>query len=58
MNECEALVYADGSWYCVKCKIGGDKDEPPETYCKQKRLNGHSPGALEYDKTHRHAPER
>lgn len=46
MSDCEALTFADGSWHCVKCKIGGDKDEPPETFCPQKRLNG--PAAADY----------
>lgn len=37
---CEARTYADGSWFCQKCEIGGDKDEPIEDYCKLTRLNG------------------
>lgn len=35
---CEAHTYADGSWFCQKCGIGGDKDEPVEEFCHD-RLN-------------------
>ena len=37
---CEAHTYADGSWFCPKCGIGGDKDEPVEEFCKPTRSNG------------------
>ena len=32
--SCEARTYADGSWFCQKCGIGGDKDEPVEDFCR------------------------
>lgn len=38
--SCEAVTYADGSWFCQKCGIGGDKDEPVEEFCKLTRSNG------------------
>lgn len=37
---CEARTYADGSWFCQKCEIGGDKDEPVEEFCKLTRSDG------------------
>tara|TARA_R100001086_G_scaffold22177_1_gene10683 strand:- start:161 stop:421 length:261 start_codon:yes stop_codon:yes gene_type:complete len=37
--SCEARTYADGSWFCQKCEIGGDKDEPVEQFCKLTRSN-------------------
>jgi len=41
--SCEAVTYADGSWFCQKCGIGGDKDEPVEEFCKLTRSNAPAP---------------
>lgn len=37
--SCEARTYSDGSWFCQRCGIGGDKDEPVEEFCKLTRSN-------------------
>lgn len=31
---CGAVTFADGSWHCALCLIGGDKDEPIDEFCK------------------------
>jgi len=37
---CKAMTFADGGWFCQKCDIGGDKDEPVEEFCRGKEGEG------------------
>lgn len=37
-ERCEVETFGDGSWFCAKCDIAGDKDEDPEEYCKLKNV--------------------
>ena len=60
--SCEARTYADGSWFCQKCGIGGDKDEPVEEFCMEtRRLNGSTcedEGCPHYGTAHSHPADR
>ena len=40
MKDCKAMTFAVGGWYCAKCEIGGDQDEPAEEFCKGREDEG------------------
>jgi hypothetical protein len=56
MAQCTAMRYNDGSWFCEKCVLSGDRDDDPEDVCPVLREARDEPEKAPYAPTDRPTP--